>query len=153
MMANELILKEMNRIDLYDLQEEQVLELQQKIVSNVNIKKMKEAVTNACMNLSQVGRPSYGADLKYIALDNQARLELIYNLLHNFDLFEKDISNFKRNKNSCNENYEYIFNFLTNTKDMVETIVDFGEFKKQEYEDNMKQLEENKRLYLKEGEE
>lgn len=151
-MSNDLIIKEMNNIDIYDLSEEQVIELKQNIISNVNISKLNEAVGKACMNLSQVGPPSFMADAVYIALDNQKRLDIIYSLMNNFNLFKNDVKNFRKNKNNCNENYDYVFSFISNTKDLVESIVTFGEFKKEEYKENIKQLEENKRRYLESGE-
>lgn len=95
-MANELILKEMKNTDLYDLQEDEVVTLQQNIISNVNLNKMREQVETACRNLSQVTPPCFGADLKYIALDNQERLELIFKLLDGFSKFEKDVKCFRR---------------------------------------------------------
>lgn len=151
-MSNDLIIKEVSNIDLCDLTEEQLVELKQNIVSNINISKLNEAITKACMNLSQVGPPSFMADAVYIALDNQKRLDIIYSLMNNFDLFKNDVKNFKKNKSNCNDNTEYIYNFLDRTKDLVKSIIEFGEFKQEEYKEykeNMKQLEENKRKYLK----
>ena len=100
--ANELILKQMQNIELSDLEEEQIVALQQNIISNVNLNKMREQVELACRNLSQVTPPSFMADVKYIALDNQKRLELIFKLLDSFTMFEKDVKLFRRNKNNCN---------------------------------------------------
>lgn len=148
-MSNDLIIKEINNVDLCDLTEEQVIELKQNIVSNVNISKLNEAVTNACMNLSLVGPPSFMADAVYIAIDNQRRLDIIYKLINNFNLFKNDVKNFKKNKNNCNNNYDYMFNFLSNTKDLVESVVEFGEFKQDKHKENMKQLEENAKMIKK----
>ena len=121
-MTNELILKEIKNTDLYNLQEDEVVALQQSIKSNVNLNKMREQVESACRNLSQVTPPRDGADLRYIALDNQERLELIFKLLDSFTMFEKDVKLFRRNKNNCNNNYEYIFNFLLRTQDLVNAV-------------------------------
>lgn len=148
-MSNDLIIKEINNVDLCDLTGEQLIELKQYIVSNINVNKLGESITKACLNLSQVGPPSFMADAVYIALDNQKRLDIIYSLMNNFDLFKNDVKNFKKNKSNCNDNTEYIYNFLDRTKDLVKSIIEFGEFKQEEYEENMKQLEENKRKYLK----
>lgn len=145
-MANELILKEINNVDLCDLKEEEVLTLQKNIISNVNLNKMREQVETACRNLSQVAPPCFGADLKYIALDNQERLELIYKLLDNFSMFEKDVKLFRRNKNNCNNNYEYIFSFLLRTQDLVNAVLDHSNFKIKEWEENNRQVQEIKRL-------
>lgn len=148
-MSNDLIIKEINNVDLCDLTEEQLIELKQYVVTNINMNKLDEAITKACMNLSQVGPPSFMADAVYIALDNQKRLDIIYSLMNNFSFFKNDVKNFKKNKSNCNDNTEYIYTFLDRTKDLVKSIIEFGEFKQEEYKENMKQLEENKRKYLK----
>lgn len=145
-MANELILQEIKNMELSDLQEEGVIALQQNIISNVNLNKMREQVELACKNLSQVTPPRDGADLGYIALDNQERLELIFKLLDSFTMFEKDVKLFRRNKNNCNNNYEYIFNFLLRTQDLVNAVIDHSDFKVKEWEENNRQVQEIKRL-------
>lgn len=145
-MTNELILKEIKNTDLYNLQEDEVVALQQSIKSNVNLNKMREQVESACRNLSQVTPPRDGADLRYIALDNQERLELIFKLLDSFTMFEKDVKLFRRNKNNCNNNYEYIFNFLLRTQDLVNAVLDHSDFKIKEWEENNRQVQEIKRL-------
>ncbi len=151
-MANELIIKELSNIELSDLQEEQIIALQQNIISNVNLNKMREQVESACRNLSQVAPPSFMADLKYIALDNQQRLEIIFKLLDNFSMFEKDVKLFRKNKNNCNDNYEYIFSFLLRTQDLVNAVLEHSDFKIKEWEENNKYMQEKleeKKLYLK----
>lgn len=145
-MANELILQEIKNMELSDLQEEEVIALQQNIISNVNLNKMREQVESACRNLSQVTPPRDGADLRYIALDNQERLELIFKLLDSFTMFEKDVKLFRRNKNNCNNNYEYIFSFLLRTQDLVNAVIDHSDFKVKEWEENNRQVQEIKRL-------
>lgn len=146
MMANELILKEIKSLNIFDLQEDEVIAMKQNIISNVNLNKMREQVENACRNLSQVTPPSFGADLKYIALDNQKRLELIFKLLDGFNKFEKDVKCFRRNKYNCNNNYEHIFNFLLNIQDLVNAVLDHSDFKIKEWEENNRQVQEIKRL-------
>ena len=59
-MANELILKEIKSLNIFDLQEDEVIAIQQNIISNVNLNKMREQVEMSCRNLSQVTPPSYG---------------------------------------------------------------------------------------------
>lgn len=150
-MTNELILKEIKNTDLYNLQEDEVVALQKNIISNVNLNKMREQVETACRNLSQVTPPCFGADLKYIALDNQERLELIFKLLDRFNKFEKDVKCFRRNKCNCNNNHEYIFNFLLNTQDLINAVLDHSDFKIKEWEENNRQIQdklEKGKLYL-----
>lgn len=145
-MANELILQEIKNMELSDLQEEEVIALQQNIISNVNLNKMREQVEGACRNLSQVTPPRAGADLRYIALDNQERLELIFKLLDSYNRFERDVKSFRRNKNNCNSNYEHIYNFLLSTQDMINAVIDHSDFKIKEWEENNRQVQEIKRL-------
>jgi hypothetical protein len=144
--ANELILKQMQNIELSDLEEEQIVALQQNIISNVNLNKMREQVESACRNLSQVTQPRIGADLKYIALDNQERLELIFKLLDSYNRFERDVRSFRRNKYNCNSNYEHIYNFLLITQDMINAVLKHSDFKIKEWEENNRQVQEIKRL-------
>lgn len=145
-MANELILEEMKNVDLYELQENEVIVLKQNIIEKVNLNKMREQVELVCRDLSQVGPPRFGADLTYIANNNQERLELIFNLLNNFNNFKNDVKCFRRNKGNCNDNYEYIFNFLLNTQDLINAILDHNDFKIKEWEENNRQVQEVKRL-------
>ena len=145
-MANELILNEIKNTDLYDLQKDEMVALQQNIISNVNLNKMREQVETACRNLSQVGPPCFGADAVFIAKDNQERLELIFKLLDRFNKFEKDVKCFRRNKNNCNNNYEYVFNFLLGTQDLVNAVIKHSDFKIKEWEENNRQVQEIKRL-------
>ena len=107
---------------------------------------MREQVETACRDLSQVTPPSFGADLRYIALDNQERLELIFKLLDGFSKFEKDVKCFRKNKYNCNNNYEHIFNFLLSTQDLVNAVLDHSNFKIKEWEENNRQVQEVKRL-------
>ena len=132
-MANELILKEIKSLNIFDLQEDEVIAMKQNIISNVNLNKMREQVENACRNLSQVTPPSFGADLKFKLLDG-------------FNKFEKDVKCFRRNKYNCNNNYEHIFNFLLNTQDLVNAVLEHGNFKIKEWEENNRQVQEIKRL-------
>ena len=68
-MTNDLIIRKINNIDIYDLEEEQIFELKDTIVKNVNLKQLRESVNKAVLNLSGVGDPTWNADLNFIALD------------------------------------------------------------------------------------
>ena len=60
--------------------------------------------------------------------------------------FEKDVKCFRRNKNNCNNNYEYVFNFLLGTQDLVNAVLDHSNFKIKEWEEKNRQVQEIKRL-------
>ena len=150
-MSNDLIIKEINSVDLDNMTGEQLNELKEYIVSNINISKLNEAITKSCLNLSQVAPPSFMADAVWLALDNQKRLDIIYKLMNNFNFIKDDVKNFRKNKNNCNDNIDYVYSFLSRTKDLVESIIEFGEFKHEECKENIKQLKENERKYLESG--
>lgn len=150
-MANDLIIRKINNIDIYDLEEEQIFELKDTIVKNVNLKQLRESVNKAVLNLSGVGDPTWNADLNFIALDNQKRLNIIYMLISNLEMFEISVSNIKKNKYGCAMDSEQSLRFLGITKDLVDTVIKFGEFKMDEAYQNKLELEENKRLELEGG--
>lgn len=150
-MANDLIIRKINNIDIYDLEEEQIFELKDTIVKNVNLKQLRESVNKAVLNLSGVGDPTWNADLNFIALDNQKRLNIIYMLISNLEMFEISVSNIKKNKYGCAMDSEQSLRFLGIAKDLVDTIIKFGEFKMDEAYQNKLELEENKRLELEGG--
>ena len=150
-MTNDLIIRKINNIDIYDLEEEQIFELKDTIVKNVNLKQLRESVNKAVLNLSGVGDPTWNADLNFIALDNQKRLNIIYMLISNLEMFEISVSNIKKNRYGCAMDSEQSLRFLGITKDLVDTIIKFGEFKMDEAYQNKLELEENKRLELEGG--
>lgn len=150
-MANDLIIRKINNIDIYDLEDEQVFELKDTIVKNVSLKQLRESVNKAILNLSGVGDPTWNADLNFIALDNQKRLNIIYMLTNNLEIFESSVSNMKKNKYGCAMDSEQSLRFLGITKDLVDTIIKFGEFKRDEAYQNKLELEESKRLELEGG--
>lgn len=150
-MTNDLIIRKINNIDIYDLEEEQIFELKDTIVKNVNLKQLRESVNKAVLNLSGVGDPTWNADLNFIALDNQKRLNIIYMLISNLEMFEISVSNIKKNRYGCAMDSEQSLRFLGITKDLVNTIIKFGEFKIDEAYQNKLELEENKRLELEGG--
>lgn len=140
MKNNQLILSKLHQINIYDLDGDETKQLAVNILDKINLSQLKKDVTNTCLKLTGVGAPSFGANAKEIALDNQKRLELTFLLLNNFDLLESYIKNLRRNKNSCRENDDYIFGFVSKTKDLIETIIDYGDFRLNEIQENEKQL-------------
>mgnify|MGYP000096115579 CR=1 FL=1 len=143
MNKQDLIIYEMKEISLYDLEEEQVMILANNLVKSINLSKLNKAVTGACRNLSGVTPPSFLADARWIALDNQKRLEIIWKMLDSFEKFEADIKNLRGKRKhwlqDINDNFDYIFQFLLNTKDLISSISEYGEFKANEVEENKKQ--------------
>lgn len=147
MKRNEMVIYEVKNLDLYNLEHEQLEQITNDILTNVNMSKLEEKINQVILKLSGVGEPSFGADIKYIALDNQKRLNLIYMLSYNFNLFKADVKYLKRHKNDTSIDSEKLLSFLFKTKDIINTILDYGEFTLKEQEEQLKYLNDvNKRL-------
>lgn len=140
MNKQDLILYEFHNLDIYDLTDQQIIQIKNDLINNVKLNKLEEKIREVTLNLSQVGAPAFMSDAKYIALDNQKRLDLIFMLINNFALFKTATKNLKNNKNNCNNNDEYILNYLFKTKDLINTIWEYGEFKLEEAKENQKQV-------------
>ena len=147
MKRNEMVIYEVKNLDLYNLEHEQLEQITDDILTNVNMSKLEEKINQVILKLSGVGEPSFGADIKYIDLDNQKRLNLIYMLSYNFNLFKADVKYLKRHKNDTSIDSEKLLSFLFKTKDIISTILDYGEFTLKEQEEQLKYLNDiNKRL-------
>lgn len=84
------------------------------------------------------------ADTQYIALDNQKRLELVYMLLYNLDIFKADIKYMKKHIDDYSMDSERIYSFLYYTKELIDTIYDYGEYRKEDLKTQLKQLATHK---------
>ena len=148
----ELILKNTNELSIYGLTDKQIEDVTWNILDNVSISKLEEKVQEVILKLSGVGEPSFGADIKFIALDNQKRLNLIYNLTYNFNIFKANYKNLKKNKYRCREDSDKVFNFLINTQDIIKVIIEYAEFNYNEKLENQKYIEELNKKLLNTGE-
>ena len=142
MKKNEMMLYEIKNLDLCELEHKQLEEIKDNILNNINISKLEDKINEVILKLSGVGEPSFGANAKYIALDNQKRLNLIYMLSYNFNLFKSDVKYLKRHKNDLSIDDEKILSFLLKTQDIIDTILDYGNFTIKEKEEQMKYLNE-----------
>ena len=146
-MNKDMIIYEVNNVDLYDLNSNQLKELKNEIINNINISKLERKINEVTLKLSGVAGPSLDGDIKYIALDNQERLNLIYMLNYNLNCFKSDVKYLRKYKDDISIDDEKIFMFLLKTKDMVETIINYGEFTVKEKQEQQKYLEQiNKKL-------
>lgn len=143
MNKQELIIYEMKELSLNDLEEDQIMILANNVVKNINLNKLNKAIADACIKLSGVTPPSFLADARWIALDNQKRLEIIWKMLDSFNKLEADIKNLKGKRKNWlqdkNVNFDYIFQFLLNTKKLVSSIYEYGEFRIKEVEEDKNQ--------------
>lgn len=144
----EILLKLSNEDMLYELETDEIKELSKFILDNINLKALERAITKATLKLSGVSGPSFMADAKWLALDNQKRLELIYMLTNNFQLLKADLSNYRKNKFDLKDNPEGLLNFILNTREILKTVQKYQEFRIEEKVENQKQLDENKRRLL-----
>lgn len=143
MNKQDLIIYEMKEISLDDLEEGQIMELANNLVNAININKLSKAVKEACKKLSGVTPPSFLADARWIALDNQKRLEIIWKMLDSIERVEADFKNLRGKRKNWlqkeSDNFDYIFQFLLNTKELIQSIYEYGEFKAKEVEEDKKQ--------------
>lgn len=144
----EILLKLSNEDMLYELETDEIKELSKFISDNINLKALERAITKATLKLSGVSGPSFMADAKWLALDNQKRLELIYMLTNNFQSLKADLSNYRKNKFDLKDNPEGLLNFILNTREILKTVQKYQEFRIEEKVENQKQLDENKRRLL-----
>jgi hypothetical protein len=137
----------MAQIDLYSMKDEDMRNLAIQVSKEVNLSQLRKMVHKVTLELSQAGEPRFGAEVKAILKDDQQRLNLIYQLNYNLEIFEGWVKNLRRNKYDCINDDEALFNLLVYTQDMMETIVDYGKFKIDQREENQKQLENNMKYF------
>lgn len=152
MNKKDLILYQINELSICDLTEEQVENVVTNILDNVSIGKLEEKVQEVILKLSGVGEPSLFADIEFIALDNQKRLNLIHSLTYNLNIFKANYKNLKKNKYSCREDNDRVFNFLINTQEIIKVIIEYAEFNYKEKLENQKYIEELNKKLLNTGE-
>lgn len=129
---NETILDNIQKLDIYNLEERELENTKQLLLINVNIPKLEQTIKEVVLNLSNIGQSLPTTDISYIALDNQARLELIYKLLSNIETFKTQTRNIKRNRINCKNNYEYILSYLLQAQDLIKSIYQYANFKQME---------------------
>lgn len=135
---NELVIR-INKIieNPFEIETKELIQLSDDIVSQVKLKSLKRIIDKICMNISSVGDPSWYADAKDIAWDNQKRLTTIYRLLDIYYLIEADIKALKRNKFNCKENDEYLYSFLLRIKELLNLEEEFKNIKRKEITDTI----------------
>lgn len=134
--------------DLTTMDTPQLLEISQQISNSISLTKLRRSIDNAIKILSGVGDPSFGADLEFIALDNQQRLNLIWMLLDRYNKIEANIKNFKKNKQNCKDNSDFLYKFIEETKEILETVTKYGQFRYKEKIEDQKYIETLNRKLL-----
>lgn len=135
---NDLMLKINNIIEnCYEIDTQELTEVTTEVVHTVKLKSLKKAIDSICMNLASVGKPTWNADAKDIAWDNQKRLATIYQLLNVYNMIEDDVKNIKRNKNNCIKNTDYLYSILLRVQELLQLEQKFKEIKIKEITDTI----------------
>ena len=144
---NELIIRS-SAINVYELSQTELKELAVEISHKINISKFRSKIMKVIMDLSHVGSPNLCSNTREIAIDDEKRLELIYQLTYNLSIFEGWVNNVRKNKYDCINDYDAMCEMLLKTQDLMRTVIKYSDFKKSEIQKIQSQIEENKRFYL-----
>ena len=144
---NELIIRA-SATNVYELSQTELQELAVEISHNINISKFRSKIMKVIMDLSHVGSPNLYSNAREIAIEDEKRLELIYQLAYNLSIFEGWVNNVRKNKYDCINNYDAMCEMLLKTQDLMRTVIKYSNFKKSEIQKVQSQIEENKRFYL-----
>ena len=143
-MNNELIIsnnKLLSRIDNllenYIIDSNELTQVSKLVVNNVKLKKLKKMIEYVTLDLTSIGEPTWYADAKDIAWDNQKRLEIIHQLFKVYNLLEMDFKNVKKNKNDCIENDDYLISFLGRVQELCKLGEKYEEVKRKEVTDTI----------------
>lgn len=128
MKGNELIIKEVHELDINNLDGDQLRTLASNIISKLNVKKLEEDIVKTIIHLSNVGSPSFGADVKTLLNEDEKRLNLINQLANNLQHIKSYTHNFRYNKYGCRENDDHIYAYVHKVKDLIDSIINYGEF-------------------------
>lgn len=83
-------------LEVSEMTEEQIEFTTDFIIKNIKLNKLEELIADIVKDLSGVGTPSWNADMGYIAMDNQKRLEIIYSLTNDFQIVKNWVKNLKK---------------------------------------------------------
>ena len=144
---NELIIRA-SATNVYELSQTELQELAVEISHKINISKFRSKIMKVIMDLSHVGSPNLCSNAREIAIEDEKRLELIYQLTYNLSIFEGWVNNVRKNKYDCINNYDAMCEMLLKTQDLMRTVIKYSDFKKSEIQKIQSQIEENKRFYL-----
>lgn len=135
---NDILLDTLTKVNnLQNLDEKQLMAISKTIASSINLNSLKRNVNNVCMVLSKN---------QNIKMDNQKRLDLIYELLHNTTRISTDIRDLRGKNIKSNE----LLPFVENTLNTLEMIKEYQKFNEKDYKvqkettTNTKEIQEKK---------
>ena len=144
---NEIIIRA-SATNVYELSQSELTSLALEISHKINISKFRGKIMEVIMDLSHVSSPNIYSDGREIAIEDEKRLELIYQLTYNLRMFEGWVNNVRKNKYDCIDNYDAMCEMLLKTQDLMKTVIKYSNFKMDEMQKIQSQIEENKRIYL-----
>lgn len=109
----EKLLKIIQNLELHTLEEKEVTHYKRELIRVVYIPKLEEQVKDLILKISNIEDTTE---------DKQERLNLVYSLLSNMEEFKNQTKNIKRDTNKCNDDYNYVFNYLQTTQYLVKAI-------------------------------
>lgn len=116
----EKLLEIMQDLKLHTLEEKEVTHYKRELLRVVYIPKLEEQIKDLILKISNIEDTTE---------DNQERLKLIYTLLSNMREFKNKTRNIKRDTNQCNEDYNYIFQYLQTAQYLIKAMNQATEYK------------------------
>lgn len=129
MKNNNQLIPYIAKLDLHELSKEERQTLAVNIAKKINLSQLEKNIRKVTLKLTEVGEPRYGALKDDVIIEDTQRLQLVYALNYNFEIFQGWVKNIRKNKMNCIENDEGIFPYLIYTQEMINTIIKYGEFK------------------------
>ena len=116
----ETLFQNMQNLKLHTLEEKEIIHYKREILRLVSVPKLEEQVKNLTIKISNIEDTTE---------DSPERLKLIYTLLNNMTEFKNQTRNIKRNTNQCNDDYNYIYQYLQTTQYLVKAMGKATEYK------------------------
>lgn len=121
----EAILQNIREMDLYTLEEADIIKVKQQLLRVVSIPNLESKIKQAVLNLSNLRQLTSSIN----SLSNQRRLEVIYSLMNRFELFKTQTTDLRRTKDNYINNYQYILNYLLTSQELLKEIYKYSECK------------------------
>ena len=119
----EKLFKIIQDLKLHTLDEKEITHYKRELVRIVYIQKLEEQIKELILKISNI---------EDTIEDDRERLKLIYTLLSTMENFKEQTRNIKRDTNQCNNNYNYIFQYLQTTQYLVRAMDKATEYKPKE---------------------
>lgn len=125
----EAVLKNIRKLNLYNLNETEIIDTKKRLLKYINIPKLEEKSKQAILNLSGIGQVVAITDTEHIKLDNKTRLNTIYEIVSNLESVKTKTTNLRKYSSNGNNDYDYILNYLIITQQLLNSIYDYTDLK------------------------